>query len=111
MDLGHIIPVLHIVTGRDKYAPRLNPLVDGAGIHGIAGSPAQITVTLERNDRRFGQDYGDGPNVTYGKRAGTILGEPVDIWILNPMSQDTFYFVTKPDAGDGDAAVVDGAAS
>jgi hypothetical protein len=88
--LGHIIPVLHIVTGREQYAPRPNPLV--------VDPSEMIDVLAERNDRRFGQDYGErGPEITYGKAAGTILGLTVDFWILNPLAPNSFYFVGKSD--------------
>lgn len=88
--LGHIIPVLHIVTGREQYAPRPNPLVTDPN--------EVIDVLAERNDKRFGQDYGEsGPDITYGKAAGTILGLTVDFWILNPLAPNSFYFVGKSD--------------
>jgi len=89
LGLRLIIPILHIVTGRDEYAPRDN-LVFGRE------DEDPLTVTIERNDIRFGHDYGDGPDISHGKRAGVILGHVVDLVILGPMSRDSFYFVAKP---------------
>lgn len=84
-----IIPILHIVTGRDQYSPRENPLFGPE-------DEDPSTLTLERTGVRFGHDYGEGPEITFGKKAGMILGRAVDIVILNPMSQNTFYFIGKP---------------
>ena len=83
-----IIPMLQIITGSDDYPTRPNLFI---------GDVDPITLTLSRGDKRFGQDYGDrGPDMTYGKRAGLILGLTVDLIILNPMSPRTFHFVGKP---------------
>lgn len=87
--MTHIIPILHIATGRDEYAPRENPVLD-------PDDEKTLMLELERNDTRFGHDYGEGPDISFGKGAGTILGQTVDIVILGSMSQNPFYFIGKP---------------
>lgn len=89
LGLKLIVPILHIITGNDRYSPRDNLLVG-------PDDEDPVTVTLERNDRRFGVDHNEGLPITFGKKAGRILGQVVDIVILNPLSQDSFYFVGKP---------------
>ncbi len=87
--LGMIIPVLRIVTGHDEYAPHPNPLV-------ATGEDDRVRLLVERGDKRFGHDYDErGPDITYGKAAGKVLDLTVDFWVLNPMTQQTFYFIGK----------------
>lgn len=82
--MQRILPVLLHVTGDfDKYPMRPNPFV---------GPEEPIAVTLSRNDKRFGHDYGEGPEIGYAKAGGIILGRTVDLWQVGFAD---FFFVGK----------------
>jgi|GEM_PF-6338713 len=86
--LSHIVPVIYMITRDEQYAPHENPL--------FRPEATDFVAPLERNDKRFGHDYGDGPNISYGKRAGVVLGQMVDIILINPMTPDVRYMIAKP---------------
>ncbi len=88
--LQQIVPLMHIVTGQEQYAPRINPLFR-------EGDDVRLPVLLKRGSARFGRDYGEGPEVSVGKQAGVILGLTVDLVILGH-GREGFYFIGKPAA-------------
>jgi hypothetical protein len=88
LDVRRFIPMRFIVTRSYQHPPRMNPNL-------AEDDDSVVTVPLERLDTRLGHDYGDGPAISFGPRAGLILGNVVDLIIENPGASDAFYFVGK----------------
>lgn len=64
--------------------PRVNPVASG-----------KATVTLERGDKKFGFDYGEGPDIRYCKQGCKILDKTVDVWLVGGIGSAPFVFIGK----------------